>query len=311
MSDFKKFLIRLSVFGSSVFLVFALLILAADRLCHDDYLSATIDKHQNLAKVTKSRIVVVGGSATAFGLDSPYLTEALEKPVVNMAVHGSLGLSYQISEVDSQLQKGDTLVIIPEFFNFFGSYDGDSATLLELVCQAPSSVQWMSGKQIGYLLSGTPSLLQKKLKTVAMAAVKRQSGEGIYARRAFNTSGDVVAHLGKPTKKFATSVLDPDTFDPSSIDQLAKTATEIGARGIKVVILIPAFDVNYWDKNRTAIEKFDRRLKEKMTIPVLGTPESCHLPTELFFDTSWHLNAEGRRVLNSRVAKELLPIVKD
>ena len=56
-----------------------------------NYQASLIDKVQRLESIHEPKIVLIGDSNLAFGIDSEKIEEAFDMPVVNMGLHGGLG----------------------------------------------------------------------------------------------------------------------------------------------------------------------------------------------------------------------------
>src|SRR6266436_7071833 len=72
---------------------------AAFTLNKTGYLAASIDKHHLLVQQPSPRIVFVGGSNLAFGLDSSEIERSLSYHPINMGLHIGLGLAFMLAEV--------------------------------------------------------------------------------------------------------------------------------------------------------------------------------------------------------------------
>jgi len=53
---------------------------------------------------------------------------------------------------------------------------------------------------------------------------------------------------------------------------------------------------------------FFKTLHEKSTIPLLTPLEDVCLPDKYFFDTAYHLNAEGRRLRTERLIESWIQL---
>src|SRR5690606_26128837 len=77
-----------------------------------------------------NRVVLVGGSNLAFGIDSKAIEAAVGCPVVNMGMNGYFGVRFMLEEVAPRLRAGDVVVLAFEWDNYFKSVDGTSSNLL-------------------------------------------------------------------------------------------------------------------------------------------------------------------------------------
>ena len=72
------------------------------RQYNDNYDAALVDKVERLKSITEPKIILVGDSNVAFGINSKKIEEELGMPVVNLGLHGALGNAFheQIAKLD-------------------------------------------------------------------------------------------------------------------------------------------------------------------------------------------------------------------
>jgi hypothetical protein len=103
-------------------LIFATLLVGVmclpPRPARTSYLASAIDKVKMLKTVPGPRLILIGGSNLAFGIDSAYLQNRLQMPVINMGVHIAFGLRYMLNQARPYLRSGDIVVIVPEYEHF-------------------------------------------------------------------------------------------------------------------------------------------------------------------------------------------------
>src|SRR5262249_39102967 len=77
----------------------------------DGYLAATLDKEHRLATLPGRRVVLIGGSNLAFGMDSAVVERLTGRPVVNVGLYGNFGVAFMLDEARRGLRPGDATVI--------------------------------------------------------------------------------------------------------------------------------------------------------------------------------------------------------
>ena len=131
----------------------------------------------------------------------------------------------------------------------------------------------------------------------------------MYNRRSFNEYGDVVSHLGRkgmnPDSIYVGPLPSIETFNAETIDMLNEIADEAAERGAKAYFMFPSYIDRSLDLNRPAIDSLRQKLREKLRIAVIGTPEDFAYPGTYFFDTRYHLNEIGRRVRTKKLIDTL------
>ena len=93
----KRFLRRFS-FLFLLFVALHLVLLFAIPADHNQYLNAYNHKQRLLNEVPSPRIIFMGGSNTAFGINSRMVEDSLKLPVINHGLHGGIGLRFPMTE---------------------------------------------------------------------------------------------------------------------------------------------------------------------------------------------------------------------
>ncbi len=175
------------------FITLSLTILYFIPVNSPNYLASTIEKHNLLRKTLPPRIIFIGGSNIAFGLDSEMIQKKLHYPVINIGLYGHLGLKFMLNEVKPYIKAKDILVIIPEYEQFFGSLcDGKRDTLMLMLDVNPPSIKYFTLNQI---IRTIPTLFNYKRRTLVYLIKGSVPFDPIYCRNAFNKNGDVIIHL--------------------------------------------------------------------------------------------------------------------
>ena len=103
------------------------------------YLAATIDKHHAAETVDGGRLLIVGGSSAAFGIDSNALASELRRRPINLALHAGLGLDFMLNEARDVMQPGDVVVLSLEYDHLF--CDTTDLTTMQLLEFRPESFE--------------------------------------------------------------------------------------------------------------------------------------------------------------------------
>jgi hypothetical protein len=258
------------------------------------------------------RLMIFGGSGSLYSVRAAQLDRELGVPAINWSTHAGLGLDYILFNAKRVLRHGDVAVLILEYEHFV--LHDPSWTLADFVL--PSDLDYIQSLSI----NGRISLL----KTLAV----NEYGWKIYDRwhsapvdgsarlEALNDAGDLVINQKQDQKDFHRASLDRYTrmdAAASAINplQLQKLAAFIGwcrSQGIHVVAGFPAFlDFPEYHSSPskgffTAIEQF----YENLGVPMLGTAEDFFFPKSMFFDTWYHMSAEGATVMTAKLLAQLM-----
>jgi hypothetical protein len=330
----QKLAARAAALGLAVALsVIALVVLVPDG---NDYALATRDKHRRLESAPGRRIVFIGGSNLAFGLDSAMIEGACRAPVVNMGMNGWLGVRFIMNEVEPDLRRGDTLVLSFEYDNYVKSAEGTPSDLLMILKARPASFHYLTAHQTGAALKAIPfGAQQKTFRLVRSLAGRIREFAGPVAQAAsapspeptdgrrppynhglinrverysgFNRYGDLTSHLDLPWPYEREDGLDltATPIEPAVIEAIRGFTERARQRGVRPVILHTSLIESFHRRHTAGLARIDAALRGAMPEIPMSPPERYVFPERLFFDTVYHLTREGRELRTRRVIEDL------
>ena len=262
------------------------------------YLSSYLDKIKLIEKVENKRIIFIGGSNLAFGLDSSMIEkEFLGYKIINMGLHGGIGIKYLLEDCKKYLKKGDVLVIVPEYENFYNNGSGTSALwyILSLKKNLENIGIINFTRSLPYLLTAT--------KEILMTNENKEYGQNFsYDRRGFNRNGDYTEHWKyKGKEKIKVDKLPNSKITNSTINYLEKFIEQSRKREIKIILLPPVFQKSSYKINEEKIKEISNSLITKFEVE----PEVFSYDDNLFFDTAYHLNRQGVDLRTKEIIKIL------
>lgn len=285
--------------GASLYYFFPFKGMSAD----EDYMAAIIDKHKRLDSFKQPKIILVGGSNLAFGIDSKLLEQELSKPVVNMGLHVNLGLPFILNEVKESIRDSDVIIISPEYYLGIGNYKLIRHTA-ELYPPAKKYISMSTAEVIYGRYEMFWDDLQRDvghLQNVILYfhnpdfVTKAESNSFIYRRTIFNEYGDVVAHLNKKQPaKYKTNGIKYKPYD-DFITDMNDFAVYVESKKAAVYFVYPPYPQSCRPEDKNHIRDFEKIISEKLTIKVISTPDDFLFPGYYFFNTSYHLNGTGRK----------------
>ena len=282
-----------------------------------NFLAASIDKQALIRTQAPPRMIFIGGSSMAFGVDSARIAEACGRRPVNMGLHAALGLKFMLSEVEPHIRRGDWIIVAPEYQQFI-RMAGQSEMLVNMVEIDPSNArlldaeQWAAALDRGIIQRAgkiTRSVIGRPGRFFRRNTIARNT-RMYYRRGGFNANGDMVAHLGAQPrgmteKQFSFRYREEMVRD--TIQQINEFAEFAQARGATVFFSHPPLPREIFEPNRAQIDPLEKELRAKLTIPQLDTVDDLVFPIDHFFDTWYHLAAPGverrSRLLASRMAE--------
>jgi hypothetical protein len=282
----------------------------------DHYLAAWGDKRQRLEATPSPRVVLVGGSNLAMGIDSPALEHALGRPVVNLGLHGGFGMEFMLREAETACGVGDVIVLSIEYGLLFGRRP--DTTALDLLELYPSAIRFLAWDALPMALDRGLGYVAKLPKVLVhyLTVGTRRPPEEIYSRRGFNAQGDLTAHWERvPPRPLPLGIggaespaVPPDALAPA-VSRLNRFAAGCVARGARVVWAAPPLPEDEVRRWRAQLDSLEGALRRHLAVSVLVGMSDASYPERLFFDTAKHLTREGARLRTDTLASRLVPIL--
>jgi len=287
-------------------------------------MAAMIDKHKRLESLSPPRLIFIGGSNLAFGIDSQRIEKEIGIPTVNMSLHASLGMPFMLNEIEPSIKKGDVIIMSFEYSTdhlLKGDKDFQRHTVqmfpkaqlfLESTFAWPSSVRPI----VGYMASliETIETCVEQIQQTAAHGRRTQAAENTqdnknkspYRRGAFSEHGDVIAHLDLEPAKELPIVRQIGSRDyVAFIRRINRFAETAKSRGASVYFMFPPYPLSEFMPNQREIRKYQDACIAKLNIEILNTPEMFAFPDNYFHDTVYHLRKAGRD-LRTSMTLELL-----
>jgi len=295
----KGFLLKITCLLLLILLLLAgSLFFIPDFVSKNSILGGLLDKHETLKKIKTEKIIFVGGSNISFGLDSKKIAAEFNKPVINMGVHAGMGLEFIMNDVKSYIHKGDVVVLVPEYENFYtDNFYGEMELVSVLFDVDPSGRNLVDWKQWQHLLKYMPTYAAKKIKNYIASPFQKQDLAreiDIYDRRSFNEYGDAYIHWALPDQNYLPAKKNKgdekiDTYVISFIKDF-KNYTE--SKGATLVLLPPVIESQSYDNQANIIDQITVSLISN-SISFSVEPNKYRFSFEYFFNSYYHLNKKG------------------
>ena len=279
---------------------------------------AIVLKEDRLHRLPPGKVVIVGGSNVAFGIDSAIIEHRLGRPVVNMGLNAALGLPFMLDEVQPYLQPDDVIVISPEYSVFFVD-DDITLPMCEAVMELPQPWRRIGvSRYVRCVATGIGRTLQFKSEWAVRRAIGRPMlpASPVYTLETFNDRGDVVGHLsaGQARVRRWLHLESVDTSNPprdETIERLREFVLVAANRGARVFFAYPSYAQTSYGKTSRAVTSLDALLRRRLSpgLTFLSTPEDYVFPDEAFFDTEYHLAAPARAARSERLAQSLAAVL--
>ena len=278
----------------------------------ETFLGALSPKLKRLRETEGKRIIVVGGSSVAFGLDSEMLKEYTGYEVVNFGLYATLGTRVMLDLSRDAIREGDIVILAPEL---------DKQTLsmyfnAEAVWQAAGSdLSILSGidpDNYSEMIAQVPAYLSETISRF-VAGTGKISPSGIYRRDSFNEYGDIVYPreynmMAAGYDVNQTVSLTKDLYDGEFLAYLNAYIADAAKVGATVYYTFCPVNRDALAEGTTAesIAEFYRFVSESIHCPVISDPNALLMDAGYFYDTNFHLNDAGVTVRTANLIEDLL-----
>ena len=266
------------------------------------------------AESDKPRLVIVGGSAVAFGVDSALLAQELPAyQPANFGLYAALGTRVMLDLSIKELRPGDLVIIMPEQQRQALSDTIGVESLWQAVDGDFSALGCLHARDFGPMLGAFPQFAGTKFRYFLTGAPEP---DGVYRCSSFNTAGDVVNPLCSantmsegydPTMPIRFDNAMPDADFCAALNDYTAKAEKIGAT---VYYHFPPMNAAAVE-NADNIDAYADFLQTQITALLAGDPHTCVMDAGWFYDTNFHLNADGKTVFTRQFIRDLKAMLGD
>lgn len=275
------------------------------------YFGEMADKYERLRTVEGEKVVIIGGSSVAFGVNSERMERYLGRPVVNFGLYGPLGTTIMLDLTRGHIHEGDIVVIAAEpdhqtmsmTFNgegFWQCCDSDFTMLFKL-----------RGDKIGQMLGSFWIYAQKKLNFYRYG--KAQPND-VYSHSSFNERGDMVFRRNDVDMDdwFDDEVLidlDPSIIDDEFIDYVNDYVAYCRRQGATVYWSYPPMNILAVQQDYEERLVYATYLREHLDCEVISNLDDYILWPGYFYDTNYHVNTRGMSVHTANLTQDLVNMI--
>lgn len=261
------------------------------------YLAAMADKYDRLHSLENPKIVLIGGSSMAFGVDSAKIEEELDMPVVNMALYAALGSKTTLDITQSGIGKGDIVVFSPEMdTQAYSLYTNAEITMQALEANR-NMVKSIPISEWAQLFNELPNYISSKKK---LSQNGIPSPENAYSREAFNKYGDnvyerkynIMPDLYLASNRIAITT---ELLDEEFIEYVNDYASEVRKKGAIFLFTFPPMNRLALTEESTYENRIEvyNKLNEVLDCDIIGNIEDHIMHEGYFYDSNYHLNESG------------------
>lgn len=261
------------------------------------YLAALEDKFDRLNKINIPKIIIIGGSATSFGINSEIIEKETGMPVVNFGLYGALGSKAMLELSKSNIRENDIVIFQPEFSSQLYSNFIGAKELLQALESDLKMLRWLSPSTKLELVASLSGFINDKNKIIAEDS--KPIPQNVYAYSSFNSYVDI--SYPRPYN-IMPELYDTNNLVEISHDIISEDFIEFFNAYYKFVkrkkanlyiSMAPINSLSIINNTVEAKENFYDYLDDVFLAPVFSNINDSIMDNIYFYDTNYHLNDAG------------------
>lgn len=274
-------------------------------------------KRNRALSIEGPKLLLIAGSGTLYSFEAEALERRLKIPTVNCGLHAGLGVEYILHAYSDLVKKGDIVVLPLEYVSYH--YDGNtSATLADFassrdpawIIQSPAV---FFNTAFSFSFSDLILRNRKRFKPdrhwVGHYDVTYLSAHGDKT----NTGKELITkQLSDELDTYKPMQLRPFSQDSAAVKVISSFIRHCQNQGAEVFLTFPV-TLNYPEyQYSNFVETVRQRVTHFQTtgVEILGNPDDFLFPREMFFNTFYHSNADGRALGTRKLGDLLEPHLK-
>lgn len=256
-----------------------------------NYQASMVDKVDRLMSLEGEKLVLLGNSNLAFGMNSVMVGEAFGMPTVNMGLHGGVGNAFNESVAKLNVEEGDIYVIFHDNFS-----DNDTIKNPELAWITIENHYelWslIRQKDVLPMLEAFPTYLHKCINMWGSQTGNAEETNA-YRRSAFNEYGDNIYPRPSSEGKLDFSSVQINWISDEAAERINALNAYLTKRGATLVVA--GYPIAECDTtpSREEYAAFLADLQEKLDCPVISDYNDYRMDTSYFYDSYLHMTDAG------------------
>ena len=294
----KHFICTISKFVISVILACSIIIICFYRFVpaqySTSYNASIVDKIDRLNSLNSPKIILVGNSNLAFGINSEKLQDAMKMPVVNMGLHGGVGNRFLEETAKSNIGQGDLVIICHTDYSDNGQ--PLNPYLLWMTVENHKEL-WkiLSLDEILYNAKGLDNYIIRA--TISYITKNGPQYTGVYSRSSFNIYGDNIAsHNISSTYHAGENDITVPTINDTCVTRINEFNEFCKNRGATLLIAAYPIDQCQYTPPKVKYIQFQEELSKRVSCPIISDFTDYFIPEKYFYNTVYHLNEEGANI---------------
>ena len=269
------------------------------------------EKIERLHSIDEPKIIIIGGSSAAFGINSRLMEEYTGMPVVNLGLYAALGTKLILDLSRSGINEGDIVIIVPELDSQTYSLYFNKKTTLQAFEDDLSLLRYVDFENFFPLVGGIWDLAASKLKYQLTDTTPDPNG--VYNAKNFDEYCDLDYERKENIMSLyfdQNQLIDPNTdyLTDEFCDYLNEYIDFVGQKGATAYFsFAPMNEMGLADGvGEDALYEFADAAAELIDCAQISDITDYVYSAGYFYDTNYHLNDAGMQLHTIKLSQDVL-----
>ena len=277
------------------------------------YYAELSDMYDRLCNVQGKKIVIIGASSVAFGVDSALMEKELalageDYNVVNFGLYGVLGTKIMLDLSEDEIEEGDIVIFAPEPSSLAMSMYFSAKDMWYAADEDFSLLKAVKSENRAQMVGGFVNYAAKKYECLTSQAA---SASGVYAHNSFDEHCDLKNYernyniMSDGYDANETIELSPSLISGEFIEYVNDYCKKIERKGAKVCFSFAPVNARSVLSSKEDVEKYYDFILNNFYCTIISNPFHYIMDAEWFYDSNFHLNASGMTVRTVQLINDI------
>lgn len=310
--DMKKFALQLLILILIVLSLIVIGLIIITQLQVEKYRTSyqyVINrKYEHLVNTNEPKVILIGGSNLAFGIDEGVIEERIGIPVVNLGLHAGFGIRFNTEISKANINEGDIIVLAYEY----SILNDLSYFTPELVVSGIDNniemYKYVPNEYWTRIIKYIPTYILKKID-----AIDEKKITEIYNTKSFDEDGNMILQRNKCIlpEDITPNYSEVRFNDENNIsDEAVKYINDFYEfcikKGATVLYSFPSILDERFYATKEQIEAYEQEVDEELLPTRISSINDYVFERKYMYDTILHLNSEGANIRSRRLADDIL-----
>ena len=281
-----------------------IIILGGENVFHDSYQSVIQDKFDILCKTNEPKIIIVGGSSNAFGINQDMLKQATGYEIVNLGLHAGFGCLFISELAKANINPGDIVLLGYEYdwINDTAFTEIGTDLIMSGIDEEIDMYRYIP-------INKYPTMIGYLYKFANVKSNYISEG-GMYSRASFDKTSFQCIYPRTETldydfDKYVGIEISGDYISEKSIKYLKEYKQFIEQGGASVYFIAPPLHRNAIKNDILEFDKIKQLEEKYIGIEYISNPLEYILDGDYFCDSMYHCNDEGELLRTELLIEDL------